>query len=1658
MYLARDLSTGAECAVKRMHGGGDPTRSLRREFEALTRVRHPAVVSVLDLASAPDGTPYLVMEYVAGLPANRALARGDWASLYTLGARAAEGLGALHAASVVHGDLKPSNILVVRGADGEEPRDVRLVDFGLSTLRARNDPGARGTPGFAAPEVVSGRSPTAAADLYGLGASLYAIATGAAPFASGRRSEILEQQRVGPPRADALERAGAPRPLIQLILRLLAPAPEERPRDAREARRDIERLRPRSRRPLAQRLNTATLVGRERELARLEQWIALAPAAPRITFVAGDRGSGASALLAELAARATLMERPVVRVSCASHAGRGALARALTRMLAAKAKPAPATAELSTALEPEALLSEPEVGALAATAVKAAGHGSPPILVLLDDADRLDDVSAAWIRRVALSDPPPPILWVIAHPAPESGEEHRVLLESRVAQRIELGPLTEVDVQRLASARLGDQAPPQITSFLWSKASGHPGLTIDVLRGLVERGALIESDHGLIVRPERLANAASPGSFERARLERLAGLGPPAQRLAAALAVCGPALEAEARERLAPGSSEADVERLIAEGLALRDGEGRLVLHPPSLAARVAASLDAAECRELHRAAIELPRRSPRQRFAHWQALGEPGRALAEAEGAFAASPDVELATAAAGIAESLGTEPAGVWHARAAELLRAGGLYAAAIPHLGRALECHADPERRAALWVSLSTATLRSGDARAASGVVDRALEENPSAAVRARLIANRATAHAMLGSQLMAERDAREAVELAAAADDPLGAGMAADAQVRIALERGQIDEAERWADRSGESYRRASHAPGVIRAIGSRALIARARGALDAAERLAREAVEAARGAESRFPLAEQLTKLGAVLVETGQWSGAHAAIAEALRLAIEDGRETDLATALTHIAQIEGLLGQPLAAWRHARTAVRLIARCQPALASYAWRSLAQAERIRGRCGLAALAARRAQRVIVEGAAAEARWCAIEYGRVLASRERWDEAAAVWDGALGDGTRCASIETALLMVLSARAALRRSDLDAAGARRAAAEAWLVHHHLPWAGAHLRLLDAELAFARGWANEGLDHTRAALAAFASLPAPAERARATLDLAQRAPASPEAREAVVPWLDQAVRIFERLGDRSGRERALSLSIEWLRRPAASPAVVRDHGLIERMCWMLSSLTDVDELMRRAMRAAVEQLGAERGVLLLADRETGQLVPTVEYGAVEPVTRDEALGYSRRVVQHVTRGGDSLLIVDADSDPRAASDSVADMRLRSILCVPLFVDGRAVGAVYLDDSRCTHAFAEADRGMIEGFAHLMAVAIEKSWRHEEVRQQNERLAGENLSLRHEATARTRTHGMIGSSAAMQRVLGLVEHASRTDTTVLITGENGTGKELIARTLHSEGKRAMGPFIAVNCGALPDSLIESELFGILGNVATGVRARAGKFVLANGGTLFLDEVGDMPLAQQVVLLSAIASREVTPIGANRPIPIDVRVIAATNRDLRRQVELGQFREDLYYRLNVIEIEVPALRERKADIPFLARQFLEQFSRQQNREAPKLSTDFFAVLTRSDWPGNVRELQNYIERLLAITPAPYMRPDPPPRDVESSLARRTPHRRKLMDAVAEVERRTILEALERAGGNQTRAARDLGLTEQSVRYRLRKYGLTSRRRRRIRRN
>jgi two-component system NtrC family response regulator len=299
-----------------------------------------------------------------------------------------------------------------------------------------------------------------------------------------------------------------------------------------------------------------------------------------------------------------------------------------------------------------------------------------------------------------------------------------------------------------------------------------------------------------------------------------------------------------------------------------------------------------------------------------------------------------------------------------------------------------------------------------------------------------------------------------------------------------------------------------------------------------------------------------------------------------------------------------------------------------------------------------------------------------------------------------------------------------------------------------------------------------------------------------------------------------------------------------------------------------------------------------------------------------------------------------------------------------------------------------------------------------------------------------------------MQEVLSLVRRAAPSDATVLIRGESGTGKELIARAIHAASGRAAGPFVAVNCAALPETLIESELFGHEKGAFTGAQsARQGRFEAAHGGSLFLDEIGDLPLHVQVKLLRVLQERQIERLGSNRAIPVDVRLLAATHRDLEALVRGGRFRDDLYYRINVVTIALPPLRERRQDIPPLLDRFLERFAAVNGKPIRGLTREAREALLRYDYPGNVRELENIVERAVVLTRDDVIGAGDLPLGVKES-EKPAPNDRTLPAAVEGLERRMIRDALSEAGGVQTRAAELLGISERVLRYKLRKYGLT----------
>ncbi|HEV7503476.1 MAG TPA: sigma 54-interacting transcriptional regulator [Thermoanaerobaculia bacterium] len=463
---------------------------------------------------------------------------------------------------------------------------------------------------------------------------------------------------------------------------------------------------------------------------------------------------------------------------------------------------------------------------------------------------------------------------------------------------------------------------------------------------------------------------------------------------------------------------------------------------------------------------------------------------------------------------------------------------------------------------------------------------------------------------------------------------------------------------------------------------------------------------------------------------------------------------------------------------------------------------------------------------------------------------------------------------------------------------------------------------------------------------------------------------------------------------------------------------------------------------------LHAQRPEQELVDELLQRVCAVLDPAAAVAVTRD-AYGGARGVA---TVGwvddlptGDALLAAPiwrellTEGHTLARSQGVLAGRAYDQLVVaPLAYRGVFLGYVAVLDKEVRGdsdpSFTADDRRFLDSVSALAGAALDAARQVERLETQRERLEEENKALKGRFAEEVGGRRIVAHAPGMRRVLDVVERVAPRGVNVLVRGESGTGKELVAKLLHHLSGRE-GALIAVNCAALPESLLESELFGIEGGVATGVQARPGKFELANGGTLFLDEIGDMQTSLQVRLLRVLQEREVTRVGGRRTIPVDVRLVAATHQDLEHLIQEGRFREDLYYRLKGVEVELPPLRERKQDIPHLVRAFLEEFCRREGIPVPALRSEALALLLNHDFPGNVRELQNLIEGAVSLADG----------DIDADLVRSlmgstsaAPQSSPEPLDLETLEKRHIARVLKLAGGNKTEAARILGLDRKTL--------------------
>lgn len=519
---------------------------------------------------------------------------------------------------------------------------------------------------------------------------------------------------------------------------------------------------------------------------------------------------------------------------------------------------------------------------------------------------------------------------------------------------------------------------------------------------------------------------------------------------------------------------------------------------------------------------------------------------------------------------------------------------------------------------------------------------------------------------------------------------------------------------------------------------------------------------------------------------------------------------------------------------------------------------------------------------------------------------------------------------------------------------------------------------------------------------------------------------------------------------------------------------SILDRIGQILSESTELGLVFQRVMSLLSERLGFERGTLVLWDEtiERARIVAAVGLSRQEMERGQYALGEG--ITGRVLASGQVVIVPDVARSPeflnRTGSRRLAEGgesgRQLSFICVPIREGSRVIGAMSVDKVFSDEPTLEADARLLRIVAGLISQTIRI---HHLVQEEKERLLAENQQLRDTLRDRYQFGNLIGSSPAMLEVLGTIAQVAPSRATVLLLGETGVGKELAAKAIHYNSPRRNKPFVRVHCGALAPQLLESELFGHVKGAFTGaIRDKIGRFEAADGGTIFLDEIGTIPPELQVKLLRVLQEREFERVGDSQTIRVDVRVIAATNLDLEKEVREGRFREDLYYRLNVVTIRIPPLRERKEDIPRLIDFFLDRFNRENGKNLSRMSRQVLEAMVRYPWPGNVRELENAIERAVVLSRGEEFTEDLLPLPIRTMLQQRSEEtgERNLEQlaerlakqafqekehevgkiyewAVGTLERQLIREALARCDGVKLRAAELLGINRNTLDKKLR---------------
>jgi transcriptional regulator with GAF, ATPase, and Fis domain/tetratricopeptide (TPR) repeat protein len=1636
VFEAEDLHEKGHCVVKVVHGdlGEGGSRLLALEFARLTALHHPNLVRIRGggtfATAATSSRAYLAMDQVLGGSLADALENGPLEDRLTrfssLAEGLADGLAYLHSKGIVHRDITPKNVRC------QEDGVPVLFDLGLAiemSIVARAG-GATGTFGYMAPEALLGDFGPSS-DLFSLGATLYEIWTGVPPFGHGPQSVARLWQ--GPPPVPSSLHEGLPPAWDQLLLSLLALNIEDRPGSARLLLQSLQSMAPaHSSNPFMEMSIpypagdplAGFLVGRSRELAVLHtqfERLAEGEVPSQVVVVAGPVGSGRRYMLARAIRDLRLGQMqgrlPTIQIE---ERGCQTLTAAMETTLSVPIQGTVEEQQKQRESSIARLLSQLEVRAQ-----------QQPLCVFLGThaEDRLLAEAAMGPLRSGR------LLFIIPMERP-------VLREGVLS--IELLPLEKPSITELASMASGVAPSASVLDEILAMTGGLAAAVSMVVRNWVRN---VREGH-----PERVASFGKGGDLAALLDESFASLSYPTQ---SRIVECLFASKTLGEDRAGNAVLDATDESILGGWLNYPSMEissphhaeavWRAATRSPELKMIVARRID------------DLPLDDPRKPEAH-RILGE--RNLAES--GFWTAMAAALSRGALGTAAIYGRRARDV--ALSPSSLSQRLILARILGGLGsyeEALDCLSEelstvPSESRLIFVETKAWLLKRCGAITASEEILRLalIDSTLSTFSKDRLCALLARTLLSKGRYQEAYQVVRDALltrDSAVLFTLKEAAALALAYMGDLAGSQNLLEDLAKQSEQGADNSHR-----GQLFAL--EGLLAQFSGNPAAAAAAYRRAATAFEAQHDVHGTATAIFNLGCASAETGRYTESLQAFDSAIREMSRLGADADCALATFNVGSLFLELGDLTSA---KRCVVRL--------------------------------REDAHRLGLEVFQHQADLIEAQYFR---ASNTWEMARALYDSA------SAGFEKAGMKFMAESTRLDLSEMYAESGDRASS--LLLLTNVQEAAAQCEKIEAlrkerlELAKGRIWLRlrQGTQEELKVLAeslwqsaeiAMGSGRRPAAWRLASLagSLFQRISDGQadecwrfsiqqvEAMKMNTPtryWtmFDQTREGGQGVGKQSSRPEETTL---WLEKAAHFEERLKRLLRINKR---LNSDLRLSRILETIIDTVIEITDAERGFLLLRDGHNN-LVVRVARNIDQTSLDGPDLALSRSIAKQVADGGVPVLTVDASGDSRFREAlSVSDLHLRSVLAVPLHVKGSAVGTIYVDHRLRQGAFREEDLAMVMDFAEQGAIAIENARLMSELRHREQQVQSLNHRLERElrvqvkalqdvtvelkesrvaAALRYDYANIVGQSPAMLDLFRLLDRVTDTSLPVVIEGESGTGKELVARAIHYNGVRKERPFVFENCAAIPETLLESVLFGHVRGAFTGAdRDTKGLFAVADGGTLFLDEVAEMSAGMQGKLLRVLQEGEFHRVGSERSQKVDVRVIAATNKNLATLVDEGKFRKDLFFRLNVLRLHLPPLRERREDIPLLVAHFLKKQNNLLKEVSKTIQSEAVSCLMAYGWPGNVRELENEMMRAMAFSSGPIRTQDLSPHVVSGVDARESagkePDTLKMKSRVERLERHLIREALNQSAGNQTKTAKLLGVSRFGLQKKLHRYGIT----------